>query len=136
MATPAQIRAGLAANLASIADTQISAYMLASPTPPVIQVLPERVEYHGAMQNGLERNRYTVQAFVGFTSDVGAQKKLDKMLEPTGATSVKAAVESDATLAGVVEHLTVTEATGYRVYALEGARGPVLGCEWTVEIFD
>lgn len=136
MATPAQIRAGLATNLGTIADTQVSAYMLSAPTPPAIHVFPERVDYHGAMQNGLERNRYTVQAFVGFTSDQGAQKKLDRMLEPSGVMSVKAAVEADATLGGVVEHVTVTEATGYRIYALEGARGPVLGCEWTVEILD
>lgn len=136
MATPAQIRAGLAANLATIADTQISAYMLSSPTPPAIHVFPERVDYHAAMQNGMERNRYTVQAFVGFTSDIGAQKRLDLMLESSGATSVKAAIEASPTLGGVVDDLEVTEATGYRIYALEGARGPVLGCEWAVEIFD
>ena len=84
-------------------------------------------------------DRYTVQALVGFTTDEGAQKRLDKMLERSGATSVKAAIEADRTLGGKVSDLRVIKASGYRTYELhvQGVRTPpVLGCEWTVEIID
>ena len=57
----------------------------------------------------------------------------NQMLAPTGATSVKAAVESDRTLGGVVESLRVTQCSGYQTYTLPGDR-QVLGAEWTVEI--
>lgn len=136
MATFAQIRAGLKANLDAIVDVQVSDYMLSNPSPPTIQVFPEAVTYHQAMGNGMDAKRFTVQAFVGLTSDVGAQKKLDTWLDDSGSTSVKAAIEADRTLGGFVDDTTVIEASGYKVYALEGARGPVLGCEWTVEIID
>jgi len=136
MAAPtlAELRAGLATNLATIADTQISAYMLAQPTPPTIQILPEEIDYDGAMQRGMDTWRITVQAFVGLVSDIGAQKRLDLMLAPTGSTSVKAAVESDTTLGGKCDDLRVTQATGYKIYSLQGQAAAVLGAEWTVEI--
>lgn len=136
MAAPtlAELRAGLAANLDTIPSTQVSAYMLSAPTPPSIYVYPQQVDYDGTMQRGMDAWTFTVQAFVGLTSDIGAQKKLDLMLAPTGTNSVKASVEADRTLGGKASDLRVTEATGYRVYTLEGARGPVLGCEWTVDV--
>lgn len=136
MAAPtlAQLRAGLAVNLGAIPDVQVSAYMLAAPTPPAIHVLPEEITYDAAMRRGLDTWQMTVQAFVGVVSDVGAQKRLDLMLAPTGANSVKAAVEADRTLGGKCDDLRVARATGYQVYSLAGQQGAVLGCEWTVEI--
>ena len=136
MAAPplAELRAGLATNLGTIADVQVSAYMLGNPTPPTIHLLPEEITYDGAMGRGMDTWTITVQAFVGLVSDVGAQKRLDQMLAPTGATSVKAAVEADRTLGGKCSDLRVVSASGYKVYALAGQQGAVLGCEWTVQI--
>lgn len=136
MAAPtiAELRAGLATNLGTIADVQVSAYMLSSPTPPAAHVFPEEVTYDKAMQRGLDLYTFTVQMFVGLVSDIGAQKKLDTFLAPTGATSVKAAIEADRTLGGKCDDLRVTTATGYKVYQLAGQTGAVLGAEWSVTI--
>lgn len=133
MATVAQLRAALAANLAAITDTQVSAYMLAQPTPPVIQVYPDEVEFDGAMRRGMDTWRFVIQAFVGAVSDIGSQKRLDAMLDPASATSVKDAAESDPTLGGFAQDIRVVGASGYRVYQLEG-RPAVLGCEWRVDV--
>lgn len=132
----AQIRAGLETRLATIPGVQTAGYMLANPTPPVFYVYPDPVEgvqYHRAMGGGL--NVYTFQVFgaVSRQTDIGAQKKLDQHVDPTGALSVKAAVEGDRTLGGVVGDAVVTACTGYQEYAREGAPS-VLACTWTVEI--
>ena len=133
MATIAQIREGIATNLATIADVQVSAYMLAQPTPPAIHVLPGEISYDRASARGLDEVMMLVQAFVAFSSDIGAQKRLDTMLAPSGAGSVKAAIESDPTLGGTVSDLHVRSASGYRSLLVEG-RGLVLVVEWTVYI--
>lgn len=137
-ATIAQIRAGLKTRLDAIDGWQVSAYELASPTPPAIHVglHPDGIDYDRAMRRGMDGLMFRVVAMSGLTTDIGSQKKLDTLLAPSGATSVKAAIEGDPTLGGVIDNLAVRTASGYGVYKTEGARGPVLGCEWTVEIID
>ena len=129
----AELRVALAANLDTITDTQVSAYMLSNPTPPVIHLFPAAVEYDLAMRRGLDKVILTVQAFVGFTTDIGAQKRLDLMLQSAGATSVKAAAESDKTLGGKAQDLRVIAMSGYKVFVVAG-RPDVLGAEWNIEI--
>jgi len=127
MATITQIREGLAANLAALNGFQVSAYTLSNPTPPAIQVLPGEITYDLAMHRGLDEVVMLVQAFVALSSDIGSQKRLDELLDPTGADSLKTAVESDKTLGGLVGSVHVTDATGYRT--AQGANGPILLCE-------
>lgn len=136
MAAPTltQIREGIAANLATLQGCQVSAYMLANPTPPTVHVYPGDIEYDLAMGRGLDKWTLTVQAFVGTVSDQGSQVKLDAFLAPSGALSVKSAVESDQTLGGLVSDLQVVSCSGYRVYARESGHPPVLGAEWSVEV--
>lgn len=135
MAAPtiAQIRSGLAANLAAISDVQVSTYMLAAPTPPAIHLFPEEAQFDGAMSRGADTWRFTIEAFVGLVTGEGAQKRLDLMLAPSGATSIKAAVESDRTLGGLSVDTRVVSTTGYRVYERAGG-APVLGCQWSVTV--
>jgi hypothetical protein len=134
MPTVADLREGLAANLRTIKGVQASAYMLASPTPPSMHVFPADATYDVANARGIDLHRFTVQAFVGNVSDIGAQQKLDELANPYGATSVKQAVESDRTLGGAAQDVRVTGFGGYRQINLEG-RGPMLMCEWTVEVY-
>ncbi len=131
MAKLSAIREGLAANLAPLQDAQVSAYMLAAPTPPCIHVYPDEITYDRAMGRGEDDWQLVVHGFVGLTSDVGAQKRLDRWLASTGAESVKALIETDRTLDGACDDLFVQTCSGYRVYQLEG-RPPTLGAEWTV----
>jgi hypothetical protein len=131
--TLTQIREGIAANLAVLDGCQVSAYMLSNPTPPTIHVYPAEIDYDLAMGRGLDKWTFTVQAFVALSTDIGAQVKLDAFLAPSGSQSVKAAIEADGTLGGIVADTTVVSCTGYRVYARDGG-GPVLGAEWQVDV--
>lgn len=131
--TVTQIRSGIAANLATVTATQISSYQLSNPTLPALAVFPAGVEYNQAFNRGVEKWTFTVQALVAYTSDVDGQQLLDAYLAPSGSTSVRAAIESDRTLGGVVHALEVTRASGYVLYA--DAQPPVLGAEWTVDIY-
>jgi hypothetical protein len=136
MATITAIRRGIAANLTQLGTNlgmQVSAYTLANPTPPAIQVLPGEITYDLAMHRGLDEITMLVQALVGYGSDIGSQTRLDELLDPTGVNSMKTAVESDSTLGGIVSDVNVKTATGYRVAA--GQNGPVLLCEWSVQVY-
>lgn len=110
-----QIRAGIAANLATIQGVQVSAYTLPNPTPPTVWVFPDETDYHEASQNGLAFAKMAVRALVGTIADQGAQILMDQMLDPAGAKSVKAAIESDRTLGGLVSDLVVERHNGYQL---------------------
>jgi hypothetical protein len=130
----AELRQALAAALrAGLTGVQVSPYMTSSPTAPSAFLFPSTVDYDQAFGRGLDEYAFQLQAFVGEVSDVGAQTTLDRMLEPSGAGSVKAAVEADPTLGGLVDDVTVTRFEGYRRFAVEG-RGVVLGAEWSIRI--
>lgn len=139
-ATLAQIREGLRVRLATIPNVQTSAYMLGQVTPPTLQVMgPDEVQYDLAFHRGLDQWTLIVQGFVGAVADVGAQTNLDLWLAPSGSLSVKAAIEGDRSaagaLGGLVQDLTVTTSSGYRIYQLDNS-GPVLGAEWTVSVLN
>jgi hypothetical protein len=132
----AAVRAGLAANLANLPVAQVSAYILASPTLPVVWVRPAPsagFDYHHTMRNGLEVWTMLVQAYVGTTTDIGAQKKLDELLATSGGSSVKTAIESDKTLGGAALDLIVERCSGYQEYGRPDGSS-VLGAEWTVQV--
>lgn len=129
-----EIRAGIAANLDAIEGLQANAYELTNATPPTAFVVPVEVAYDRAMQRGFDLWKLRVTVLVGATTDIGSQKRLDRMLDPSGSESVKAAIESDDTLGGVVDDLHVTRASGYRQYPREGGV-TALGAEWDVEVW-
>jgi hypothetical protein len=111
MATLAQLREGLAANLRTISsDVQVSPYVLAKPTPPAIDILPARVEYHRTFGNGLEHHTFLVQAYVASGLDEAAQRRLDEFVD---SGVIRQALESDQTLGGIAQSLVVQELTEY-----------------------
>lgn len=133
MADLADLRAGLAANLAGVSGLSRSAYVLSNPTPPCAEVEPAPIEYDLAMDRGLDRWGFIVRVYVSANLDKGAQIKLDAYIASSGADSIKAALESDPTLAGAAEDVHVTGCSGYRVYE-RGGQAAVLGAEWQVEV--
>lgn len=135
-ATLAEIRAGLEARLATIPDVVTSAYMLDAPPDLTLQVMgPDAVEYDLAMQRGLDRWTMIVQAFSGSPDSQAAQMNLDNWLAPNGTSSVKAAIEGDITLGGIVQSARVSRSAGYRIYDLPD-RGRTLGTEFFIDIFN
>lgn len=133
-ATMAQIREGLAANLSSISGVQVSAYMLAAPTPPAIHIIPATIAYDRAGSRGLDQVTMTVQAFLTLGLDQAAQMKLDELIAPTGARSIKTALESDSTLGGTAQDVWVSAMSDYAVVTLPD-RGQMLSAEWQVTVF-
>jgi hypothetical protein len=133
MADLAEIREGLRANLSTITDCQVSAYMLSTSVSPSLQVIgPDEVTYDLSMHRGLDFMTIVIQGIVGSPTDQGRQVVLDQWLAPTGDKSVKTAVEADHTLGGLVASTRVARVSGYRIYPLQ--TGLTLGAEWFVEI--
>lgn len=131
----ASVREGMAANLraANVLDGgQVSPYILSQPTPPVAWCYPAEIDYDQAMQRGLDELELRVLVLMPLTDDIGSQLALDTLLASSGTGSMKAAIESDRTLAGAAHDLIVERCTGYFTYQLTS--GPCLGCEWVVQI--
>lgn len=133
MASLTDIREGLAANLAVIPDLNASPFILGNPTPPCAEIEPGPTEFDLAFDRGLDRWTFTVRVMVALSTDQGAQRLLDQMLASSGTLSVKAALESDKTLAGACADLRVTGTSGYKAFPREGG-GPLLGVEFAVEV--
>lgn len=133
MNTTAQIRTALAAALSAefSSDWNISPYLLASPNPPQIEIVSGPVDYDLAMGRGLDLIRYIVRALVQHGSDLSGQVNLDSLLDGSSASGMKAVLEADKTLGGVVEDLRVTEASELKVYP----QGDFIGIEWIVELY-
>lgn len=133
-ATAVEIREGLSTALRSIPGMQASAYVLGNPSPPFAHVTRGPIAYDQAMDHGVHTWTMTVRAYVALASDIGAQMLLDQYLAVDGERSVKAAIEADPTLGGVVSDLHVKGATGETEFVREQG-GPLLGSEFTVEVW-
>ena len=133
MADLADIREALAASLASIPNLHQSGYLLANPTPPFAEVYPVAKVYDRAMQRGLDVWHLNVRVGVGMGLSLGAQRSLDAFIADIGTSSIKAAIEDDRTLGGVVEFVRVTRCDAYRMFERQGSSA-VLGAEWEVEV--
>lgn len=131
MATEDQLREGLAANLADVGGLHEHAYVLSNPTLPAAEIVPGPIDYDKAMGRGTDEWTFIVRVLVGTVSDVGAQKLLGRMRASSGADSIKAALESDRTLAGAARDLIVRRCSGQQTYG----EGRALGAEWTVSVF-
>ena len=107
------IRQGIATNLATISGLRTSAFVPDNPTPPIAIVVPERVDFDTAMHRGLDTYSFKVLVIAQRASERSAQNTLDAFCDPTGATSVKAAIESDRTLGGAANDCRVTDLTDY-----------------------
>ena len=128
------LRSALQTALSTIPDVQVNAYALSQPTPPGLQILPPGVVYDKAMHRGLDEWTVMVQGFVSFSTDVGSQVLLDQLCASTGSNSVKAALEADRTLGGVVETLHVLEQSPGSVVSLPNTSGQMLLVEWKVQV--
>lgn len=113
MATIAQMRAGIATNLRTIAGLRTSDTVPDNPQPPVAIVSPSAIQYDLTFQRGLDLYNFTVMIVVGRASQRQAQRALDAFCAGTGASSVKAAIESNRTLTGLVNDLRVTSMRNY-----------------------
>lgn len=107
------IREGLAANLSTIRGLRTSFFVPDNPSPPIVLITPQRVEYDSSFNRGVDEYTFEVRLLAARSSDRGGQRILDSYCAKSGATSIKAAIESDKTLGGVVDSVRVTDWSDY-----------------------
>ena len=127
------MRTGLATNLATIAGLRTSDYVPDDPKPPVAVVMPPTIKFDLAMGRGLDEYEFVVTVIVGRQSERAAQRLLDSLCAPTGAGSIKTAIESNRSLAGQCQDLRVTEMR--RISSLIIDQITYLAAEFTVQVY-
>lgn len=113
MATVSEIREGIATNLKTIPGLRVFETIPDNVNPPAAIIGINSIEYHKAFADGLSTFSFTVTLVVGRASEREAQNKLDDYCVPTGARSIKAAIESDRTLNGVAFDSIITGMRNY-----------------------
>ena len=104
--TLAEIRAGLGTNLSTISGLRVAEEIPDNPQPPIAIIALNNIEYHQDFGNGAKYN-FTIQVIVGRAAERHAQRALDLYVNPYGSSSVKAGVESNRTLNGIVDDVVV-----------------------------
>lgn len=112
MATFNELRQGLATRLATISGLRVSATIPDQPNPPQAVIFPNRVLYDTTFRRGEDEYEFVILVILGRVSERTAQTSLDAYCNPSGATSVKQAVEAEATLGGKAFDCRVTEMRG------------------------
>lgn len=107
------MRSGIATNLATITGLRSGPTIPDNVNPPYAIIAPSSVDYHRAFNNALSTYNFTVTVVVGRVSERTAQNNLDAYCSPTGASSIRVAIESDKTLGGIVYDTIVTGMRNY-----------------------
>ena len=94
------LRQALATNLATISGLRTDSEVPDSPNPPVAIVELERIDYDGALQQGLTTLEFKIIVIVSRQSDRVSQRLLNDYASQNGSRSIKIAVESDRSLNG------------------------------------
>ena len=113
--------------MTSVTEIRKAIRELLADVPGTVQVLAGPSEY--ATGPGFDKLGFVVSIHVGPPSPKG-EETLDELIAPSG---VKATLEADDKLGGLVSDLTVTRSSGHRLFELPSAE-QVLGAEWTVQI--
>ena len=106
-ATVSQVADGIKVRLATVSGLRTFSYQPEQLNPPVAFPVLESVEYHRAFGGGDVQMRWQIFVIVGRYLDRVAHSNLDGFLSFSGATSLRAAIEADRTLGGVVNTLVL-----------------------------
>lgn len=119
MASITELRSGIATNLATISGLRTTVdYIPDNINPPYAIIAPNTVDYDQAFHGGLNTYNFTITVVVGRVDARTAQHNLDAYCAPTGASSIKTAVESDRTLGGEAYDCRVTQMRNYGTIVL------------------
>lgn len=103
---------GLGAALAAITGLRVLDFPPDSISVPAAVVsFPDTIIYDSTMARGSDETTIKVHVLVGKVSDRSARDALCPYLDGTGASSIKAAIETDVTLGGAAQTARVTDAT-------------------------
>ncbi len=133
MASLTNIRNELKNNLANITSLSVYGYVPDSIEPPtaIIGVM-QAIDYDQSMQRGADKYEIPIYLYVSRVDAQDSQETLDGYLASSGASSVKAQVESDTTLNSQAQSVRVVNASNYGVYTINNI--DYLGVEFIVEV--
>jgi hypothetical protein len=120
-ATLSQAATALGTAIGTISGLRVVAHPTDAINPPVAVIEPNSVEYHRAFANGLTQMTFTVTVIVSRVTDRLALANLDPYIATDGASSIRAAIETDQTLGGVVQAVKMTTASQFVTVALADA---------------
>lgn len=107
MAAPTvrQIREGVATRLATISGLNVFSHVPGQfASPAAVVGMPTRQQTE-TLQRGTDRWEVSVWIVVARQADKQSEKKVEQFLNPTGSTSVRAAIYGDTTLGGTVNDI-------------------------------
>lgn len=135
MSSVSDIADGLKARLATISGLRAYSYQPEQLNPPFAYPVLNGVTYHQTMGMGNAVTQYdwSVYVVVGRWVDRVAITNLDGFISPTGATSIRAALEGDLTLGGACQDLIV--ASSANISALEQEDAEFMQVSYSVTIY-
>lgn len=133
-ATVKQVATAIQTRLATISGLRTYNYQPEQLTPPVAYPELSSVTYHRTMGNGsaLTQMDWTIRVIVGRYTDRTAHDLLDQYLSATGSNSVRAAIEADTTLGGVVQAVILSSSTD--ITSLSNADAEFLQIQFTLTV--
>lgn len=126
------LRAGLAANLATISGLRVVETLPDVVNPPMAMIGLEKVSYNKQNNRSMAEYTFKVSVLVGRVSERIAQKNMDVYVAP-GSGSIKYALESDRTLGGYAFDVFVAETTA--IGALSVNAIDYYSAEFSVQVF-
>ena len=133
MASLTSIRNGIGTNLGNISTLTVFNFVPDFIEPPTAVVgVVETIEYDTTIQRGADKYEIPIFVYVSRVDAQDSQETLDGYLASTGASSVKAQIESDVTLGGSANSSRVVEAKEVGVYTVNNI--DYLGAEFIVEV--
>ena len=134
MALLTSIRDGLKTNLETISDLTAYEYVPDWIEPPIALVAPlNSLNYDSTMARGADTYEVPVILYISRIDAETSQDTVDSYLVASGANSIKAAIESDATLGGAAMSVRVISATDYGEYEVTQGTS-FLGVTFNVEV--
>jgi hypothetical protein len=128
----ADIRAGLAENIATISNLRVAAEILDNPSPPIAVIALNNVSYDLDFNRGMTLYNFTVTLVVGRVAERDAQRKLDAYAG-NGDRSIKTAVQSDRTLGGAAFDVRLSEMS--TIGALNLGEQTYLAADFAVQVY-
>ena len=128
----AEIRAGLAANIATVPNLRVAAEIPDNPSPPIAVIALNNVSYDLDFNRGMTLYNFTVTLIVGRVAERDAQRKLDAFAGD-GERSIKTAVEIDRQLGGAAFDVRLSEMS--TLGALNLGEQTYLAADFLVQVF-
>lgn len=127
-----QIQAAVSAALATVPGLRVADHLPEQVAPPMAVIQMETVTYHRTMQGGTSEWAFLISLIAGRMGERSAQRQIDGWLSYDGSQSIRAALEVDPTLNGIVQSLIVAEMASIRLLTMGDAT--FLTCDFNLTV--